>query len=96
MLGDPRVNQNPALLALGIVFYRWHNVQAFIVQAQNPDWADEDVFQAARRRVVATLQSLIMYEFLPAFIGREVAKYNGYKSFIHPGISHVFQSAAFR
>ena len=45
MLGDPRVNQNPALLALGILFYRWHNVQAFIVQAQHPDWADEDVFQ---------------------------------------------------
>ena len=39
------MNQNPALLALGILFYRWHNVQAFIVQAQHPDWADEDVFQ---------------------------------------------------
>ena len=96
VLGDPRVNQNPALLALGILFYRWHNVQAFIVQAQHPDWADEDVFQAARRRVVATLQSIIMYEFLPAFVGREAADYDGYQSFIHPGISHVFQSAAFR
>ena len=56
MLGDPRVNQNPALLALGIIFYRWHNVQAAIVQAQHPDWIDEDVFQAARRRVIATMQ----------------------------------------
>ena len=52
--------------------------------------------QAARRRVVATLQSIIMYEFLPAFVGREATDYDGYKSFIHPGISHVFQSAAFR
>ena len=42
------MNQNPALLALGILFYRWHNVQAFIVQAQHPDWADEDVFQVIR------------------------------------------------
>ena len=37
-----------------------------------------------------------MYEYLPAFLGQEVDKYNGYKSDIHPGISHVFQSAAFR
>ena len=56
MLGDPRVNQNPAFLALGIVFYRWHNVQAEIVREKHPEWIDEDVFQAARRRVVATLQ----------------------------------------
>ena len=54
------------------------------------------LLQAARRRVVATLQSIIMYEFLPAFVGREAADYDGYKSFVHPGISHVFQSAAFR
>ena len=45
---------------------------------------------------MATLQSIIMYEFLPAFVGREAADYDGYKSFVHPGISHVFQSAAFR
>ncbi len=56
MLGDPRVNQNPAFLTLGILFYRWHNVQAAHVQAEHPDWVDEDVFQAARRRVIATLQ----------------------------------------
>lgn len=96
LLGDPRVNQNPALLALGVVFYRWHNVQAAFVQAQHPDWIDEDVFQAARRRVIATMQSIIMYEYLPAFVGQEVSKYQGYKAYVHPGISHVFQSAAFR
>ena len=27
LLGDPRTNQNPAFLVLGIVFYRWHNHQ---------------------------------------------------------------------
>ena len=27
LLGDPRTNQNPAFLVLGIVFYRWHNFQ---------------------------------------------------------------------
>ena len=56
MLGDPRTNQNPAFLALGIVFYRWHNLQAAKIQEVHPDWDDEDIFQAARRRVIATLQ----------------------------------------
>jgi hypothetical protein len=56
VLGDPRTNQNPALLAFGILFFRWHNVVAGRVQAQHPDWPDEEVFQRARRIVVATLQ----------------------------------------
>lgn len=37
-----------------------------------------------------------MYEYLPAFTGAETEPYEGYKAYIHPGISHVFQSAAFR
>ena len=27
LLGDPRTNQNPGFLVLGIIFYRWHNYQ---------------------------------------------------------------------
>ena len=74
MLGDPRVNQNPAFLALGIVFYRWHNVQAEIVREKHPEWIDEDVFQAARRRVVATLQvGKKLYIFIPSyFVGLQI------------------------
>ena len=30
LLGDPRTNQNPAFLVMGILFYRWHNYQADI------------------------------------------------------------------
>lgn len=96
LLGDPRTNQNPAFLAMGIIFYRWHNYQAAQIVEQYPNWSDEDVFQAARRRVIATLQSIIMYEYLPSFLGEGVEPYDGYKPDIHPGISHVFQSAAFR
>ena len=60
VLGDPRVNQNPAFLALGIIFYRFHNLLAAKIQQQRPQWEDEEVFQAARRRVIATLQVLII------------------------------------
>ena len=56
VLGDPRTNQNPAFLALGILFYRWHNVLAHRIKNRYPLWRDEDVFQAARRWNIATLQ----------------------------------------
>jgi len=96
LLGDPRTNQNPAFLVMGILFYRWHNYQAARVKEVHPTWNDEDVFQAARRRVIASLQSIIIYEYLPAFLGQELDEYKGYKPDTHPGISHVFQGAAFR
>lgn len=56
VLGDPRSNQNPALLSFGILLFKWHNVIAERVQLDNPDWPDEEVFQKARRFVIATLQ----------------------------------------
>ncbi|XP_043195793.1 dual oxidase-like [Amphibalanus amphitrite] len=96
LLGDERTNQNPALLSLGILFFRWHNKVALRAQEEHPDWSDEEVFQRARRIVVATLQNIIMYEYLPAFLGDTVEPYKGYRADVHPGISHVFQSAAFR
>lgn len=37
-----------------------------------------------------------MYEYLPAFLGQSVPPYSGYKPDVHPGVSHAFQSAAFR
>ncbi len=55
-LGDPRTNQNPAILAIGVLFFRFHNVVAGKIQQEHPEWSDEQVFQRARRVVVATLQ----------------------------------------
>jgi hypothetical protein len=38
--------------------YRWHNVQTERLRndAKTKDWTDEELFQAARRMVIATLQ----------------------------------------
>lgn len=97
MLGDPRTNQNPALLTFAIIFLRWHNVLAQRIKHQHPEWSDEDVFQRARRIVVASIQNIIMYEYLPALLETiAIPTYKGYNPDVHPGISHMFQAAAFR
>lgn len=75
---------------------RYHNVLANRVKRQNPSWSDEDIFQRARRIVIASLQNIIAYEYLPAFLGARLEPYKGYQLDTHPGISHLFQAAAFR
>lgn len=55
-MGDSRTNQNPVILAMGIVMFRWHNLLARRVQNEHPDWSDEDVFQRTRRLVIASFQ----------------------------------------
>uniref|UniRef100_A0AC35U9C9 NAD(P)H oxidase (H2O2-forming) n=1 Tax=Rhabditophanes sp. KR3021 TaxID=114890 RepID=A0AC35U9C9_9BILA len=98
-LGDPRINENPGLLTFGLILFRWHNVQAIKIAHQNTDWTDEEVFQAARRKVIASLQSIVIYEFLPELLGipkDEIPKYTKYNPHIPPGVSHSFATAAFR
>ncbi|XGW18396.1 hypothetical protein V3C99_002767 [Haemonchus contortus] len=96
LLGDSRVNENPGLLSFGIILYRWHNIMAQRMQEQHPDWTDEELFQAARRWLIATLQKIIFYDFLPALINEEVKPYTKYMPHVPPGISHAFAAAAFR
>lgn len=59
VLGDARSNQHPPILAISILFYRFHNVMADKVQKAHPSWSDEDVFQQARRWVIAVIQVAI-------------------------------------
>ncbi|CAI4224724.1 unnamed protein product [Auanema sp. JU1783] len=98
ILGDSRVNENPGLLAFGLVLYRWHNIQADRIQTSHPDWTDEEVFQAARRWVIAAFQKIVMYDFLPALLGKrkDIPNYTKYMPHVPPGISHAFAAAAFR
>lgn len=46
--GDYRVNFHPGLTALHTLWAREHNRLATVLQAQNPTWTDEQLFQTAR------------------------------------------------
>ncbi|KAI8481248.1 cuticle development [Branchiostoma belcheri] len=55
-LGNVRGNENPFLLAVSTAWNRWHNHWAHRIHTQHPDWTDDQVFQQAKRWVVATYQ----------------------------------------
>ncbi|XP_066271340.1 dual oxidase 2-like isoform X5 [Branchiostoma lanceolatum] len=97
-LGNPRGNENAFLLTFGVLWFRWHNYLADMIATKQPDWSDERVFNEARKWVIATHQKIVLYDWLPDFLGenRKPEVYKGYSSAVHPGVTHVFQSAAMR
>ncbi|XP_071549834.1 dual oxidase 2-like isoform X2 [Panulirus ornatus] len=95
-LGNPRGNENPFLLTFGIMWYRWHNHIASYLDRKHPDWSDEKVFNEARKWVIATYQSITLYDWLPKYVRAQPESYQGYKPTTDPQVSNVFQSAAMR
>ncbi|KAI1904336.1 hypothetical protein AGOR_G00004610 [Albula goreensis] len=95
--GNARGNENVFTVAEGIIWFRYHNYLASRLLEQHPLWSDEELFQNARKRVIATFQSIVFYEWLPGYLGNKtVPPYPGYQKYVDPGISPEFQSAAMR
>lgn len=68
--GDHRVNIEPRTVAMYTVWVREHNRVAKELAALNPLWADETIFQEARRIVTAEIQHITYKEWLPLILGR--------------------------
>ena len=97
LAGDVRAAENIALTSMHALFVREHNRLADQISESNPGLSDEEVYQRARSRVIATLQSITFNEFLPALLGRDaVSDYRGYDSNVDPSIANEFSTAAFR
>ncbi|XP_072402675.1 dual oxidase 2-like [Diabrotica undecimpunctata] len=97
-LGNPRGNENAYLLTFGIMWFRWHNYLAERIYHHHSDWSSEKIFNEARKWVVATQQSIYLYEWLPTLLNENQAlsNYTKYDASIDPQIDQFFQSAAFR
>lgn len=97
LAGDVRANENPELLSLHTLFLREHNRIAAEAAERHPDWTDEELYQFARRKVIAELQKITYDEFLPAILGpNAIPPYRGYQPEVNPGIANEFSTAAFR
>ncbi|XP_038562804.1 dual oxidase 1 isoform X2 [Micropterus salmoides] len=96
-LGNAWANENMFTAAEGIIWFRYHNYIASKLHEEHPEWADEKLFQNARKTVVATFQNIALYEWLPGYLGNKtLPPYPGYQKFVDPGISPEFQTAAIR
>lgn len=56
VFGDWHVHQNPGLMTVALVWFRYHNRVAATIEKANPTWSDERIFQAARHKVVSVMQ----------------------------------------
>lgn len=97
LAGDIRAAENLALTSMHALFLREHNRLAGEIESRNPELSDEEIYQQARRLVIAELQSITVNEFLPALLGENaLSEYSGYDSSIDPTIANEFSTAAFR
>lgn len=97
LTGDVRGNENLELLAIHTLFVREHNRLADAISAARPGLSDEEIYQQARRLVIAELQVITYEEFLPALLGKVALRpYRGYQPAVNAGVSTEFATAAFR
>lgn len=67
-IGNPRGHENPFLLTFGILWFRWHNLIADQIARENQRLSDEQIFNLARRRVIAHYQKIVFYDWLPVWL----------------------------
>ncbi|XP_071091375.1 dual oxidase 2-like [Haliotis cracherodii] len=98
LMGNTRGHENPFLLSLQIIWFRWHNHLADEISRTNTTLTDEQVFEEARRRVIAHFQKIVVKEWLPRYLGPGPDKpaYKGYNPRVHPGVTQEFAMAAMK
>ncbi|MEO8064457.1 MAG: peroxidase family protein [Pseudomonadota bacterium] len=96
LAGDVRANEQVALTAMHTLFMREHNRLARQIAREQPQLADEAIYQLARRLVGAEMQVITYREFIPALLGGELPAYRGYQPRVDARIMNEFSAAAFR
>lgn len=93
--GDVRANENSFLTTIHTTFMREHNRLCDSLAIDHPAWADETLYQHARKLVGGMLQAIVYEEWLP-IMGMHIPEYQGYDPTVNPGIMNVFNTAAYR
>lgn len=97
LAGDIRANENLELTSIHALFVREHNQLASAIAAADRRLNDEQIYQRARRLVIAEVQVITYREFLPALLGPNALRpYLGYNPEVNPGLATEFSTAAFR
>jgi len=95
--GDIRVNEQPTLACVHTLLVREHNRRAAAIAAAHHELSDEEIYQRARRLVIAEIQHVTYEEFIPALLGKNpLPPYTGYKPNVNPGVASAFSTVAYR
>ena len=104
--GDDRSNEQPGLTVQHTLWLRHHNRIALQLSIINPHWDDEQLFQEARKIIIALNQHITFNEFLPRVLGENLMElynlelekdyFHRYDSTCQPDILNEFATAAFR
>jgi Animal haem peroxidase len=101
IIADPRNDENLIIAGLQAAFLLFHNRAVDEVTARHPNWHPEKVFENAQRLTRWHYQWIVVHEFLPAFVGQELAdeilRYG--RKFYRPRTAFIpieFQGAAYR
>ena len=107
LAGDLRVNEQPTLGAMHILFLREHNRIARELKELNNHFDDERLYQESRRILTAEWQHIVYNEFLPIVLGKTFMRTfgllpltsgfsNDFATNFDPSVTNPFAVAAFR
>ncbi|XP_062547595.1 uncharacterized protein LOC134213069 [Armigeres subalbatus] len=105
--GDGRASEQPGLTVIHTIFLREHNRIVEGLRGVNPHWNGDQLFEHARRIVIAQNQHITFNEFLPRILSWNAVNlyglkllpqgyYKDYNPTCNPAIVTEFASAAFR
>jgi hypothetical protein len=105
--GDGRASEQPALTVIHTIFLREHNRLVEGLRGVNPHWSGEQLFEHARRILIAQNQHISFNEFLPRLLSWNAVNlyglklvpqgyYKEYNPSCNPSIVTEFAAAAFR
>ena len=72
VIGDPRDDENRMVAAIHASFIRLHNTIVDQLIAAHPTWALTEVFTKARAEVVTIYQTIVITEYLPTILDKNV------------------------
>ncbi|KAI8799769.1 heme peroxidase [Cladochytrium replicatum] len=95
-LGRYAGNTSPNSQTLHIMFMREHNRKADEIKSQNSDMSDSDVFELARTWVIALVQKITVFEYLPVIINKGLPVYTDFDPSVNPTVDGFFSTVSFR
>ena len=96
--GDVRANEQAGLTAMHTLFVREHNRLIDFYKDKYPTETGDELFERARRMVMAEMQSITYNEFLPVLLGKHAGRMGRYRytPFRDASIANEFSTAAYR